>query len=128
MLVLAGAEEAAGQDQHPEFASQRLGDRLGRPVRDGMAHIGEIGADLVELPARQAGKGGAEDVCPSCDLVAVCVAPVGQFINGPGQCRLSRAGRADLDAVNDLFQLGDGRLAGDHGAHPVAGNGVGFGE
>ena len=45
-----------------------------------------------------------------------------------GSAAWAGTGRADLDAVDDLLQLGDHRFTGDHRAHPVAGNGVGLGE
>ena len=96
------ARIVTGERQHAALDCELFRHRRGGFARERVADIGEIGADRIHLPFRALPERAAEGLGAAMHLAPVLVAPRRQRIDAPGERALASAGRADLDAVDDL--------------------------
>src|SRR5829696_6352545 len=128
MGVLGGAEIAAGESEHAALDCKRLRNFLPASLLKWMAHIGEISADGIDQPLRALPERVAKHFSATVHLETVGLAPLRQRVDAPGHGPLADAGRADLDAVEDLGELADHARIGNDRAEAVARDAVGLRE
>src|SRR5215207_11218484 len=122
---------SAGCFTGPDFCfidCKRLRNFLPASLLKWMAHIGEISADGIDQPLRALPERVAKHFSATVHLATVGLAPLRQRVDAPGHGPLADAGRADLDAVEDLGELADHARIGNDRAEAVARDAVGLRE